>query len=140
MHDIGTLIDYYDHHKHSAYIVLSAGLPGYTHRELVLIALLCLYHRKGKPDLGAYASLMQADDLPRVRRLAALLRLAEYLDRSRVSAVARLTVETTGQAQARLTLHPRPQADAQVERWEAERNAELFEAAFGCELTMKVAA
>ena len=32
LHDIGMTIDYDDHHKHSRYLVLNAGLPGYTPR------------------------------------------------------------------------------------------------------------
>ena len=90
LHDIGTVVDYYDHHKHSDYIIMSAGLPGYTHRETVLIALLCLYHRKGTPTADQLSILSQPDDLQRVSRLASLLRLAEYLDRSRTQVVSRL--------------------------------------------------
>ena len=30
LHDIGTAVDYDDHHKHSRYLVLNAGLPGFT--------------------------------------------------------------------------------------------------------------
>ena len=28
LHDIGTAVDYDDHHKHSRYLILNAGLPG----------------------------------------------------------------------------------------------------------------
>ena len=44
--------DYNDHHKHSFYLVLNAGLPGFSHRELAMIALLVRAHRKGTPSLG----------------------------------------------------------------------------------------
>src|SRR4051812_1955630 len=30
LHDIGTAVDYDDHHKHSRYLILNAGLPGYS--------------------------------------------------------------------------------------------------------------
>ena len=42
LHDIGTAIDYDDHHRHSQYLILNAGLPGYSPRELVLIGLIAL--------------------------------------------------------------------------------------------------
>ena len=29
LHDIGTAVDYDDHHKHSRYLILNAGLPGF---------------------------------------------------------------------------------------------------------------
>ena len=52
LHDIGTAVDYDDHHKHSRYLVLNAGLPGYTTRETALIGQIVRYHRKGNPSLG----------------------------------------------------------------------------------------
>lgn len=131
LHDIGTVVDYYDHHKHSAYIILNSGLPGYTHREIVLIALLCQYHRKGNPSLEAYADVCERGDAVRLRRLAALLRLAEYLDRSRSQTVSGLTVKVVNRNRIHLRVQTRAKNAAQVEIWEAQRNADLFEDAFG---------
>lgn len=133
LHDIGTVVDYYDHHKHSAYIILSAGLPGYSHRETVLIAQLCLSHRKGRPNPGQYDRLLKAGDAKRISRLAALLRLAEYLDRSRAQAVTGLQV-TASDKRVRLQITAQSPVEARVEVWEAQRNAELFEEAFECKL------
>ena len=135
LHDIGTVVDYYDHHKHSAYIITSAGLPGFSHRETALIALLCQYHRKGSPDLEPYGRLFEKGDLDLVRRLAALLRLAEYLDRSRAQTVSLLKVTGNGK-RLRLRVKPRTRADARVEVWEAQRNAGLFEEAFRSRLAV----
>jgi exopolyphosphatase/guanosine-5'-triphosphate,3'-diphosphate pyrophosphatase len=134
LHDIGTVVDYYDHHKHSAYIVMSAGLPGYSHRETALIALLCLYHRKGAPTRDHLSILSEPDDLKRVSRLASLLRLAEYLDRSRSQVVSGLRLRHDGRQNVRLLARVRPKADARVEIWEAQRNAGLFEDAFNYKL------
>ncbi len=138
LHDIGTVVDYYDHHKHSAYIILNAGLPGYSHRETVLIALLCLYHRKGKPSVEPYREVLEAGDDERVSRLSALLRLAEYLDRSRAQTVASLQVQAKGK-RVRLRVRARTRAEARVEVWEAQRNADLFEKAFNCQLEIEPA-
>jgi exopolyphosphatase / guanosine-5'-triphosphate,3'-diphosphate pyrophosphatase len=137
LHDIGTVVDYYDHHKHSDYIIMSAGLPGYSHRETALIALLCLYHRKGTPTVEQLTILSEPDDLRRVSRLASLLRLAEYLDRSRTQVVSRLRLRYDSGEKIRLWAHVRSGADAQVEIWEAQRNADLFEAAYDCKLEIK---
>ena len=67
LHDIGTAIDYEDHHRHSHYLILNAGLPGFGPRELVLIGLIARYHRKGQPDASELGSLARA----RRRRAAA---------------------------------------------------------------------
>ena len=49
LHDVGTAVDYDDHHKHSRYLILNAGLPGYSPRETALIGQAARYHRKGQP-------------------------------------------------------------------------------------------
>ena len=49
LHDIGVAVNYDDHHRHSHYLTLNAGLPGFTPRELILIGLIARYHRKGAP-------------------------------------------------------------------------------------------
>jgi exopolyphosphatase/guanosine-5'-triphosphate,3'-diphosphate pyrophosphatase len=133
LHDIGTVVDYYDHHKHSAYIIINAGLPGFSHRETALIAQMCLYHRKGTPDLKPYSRLFNKGDLQLVSRLAALLRLAEYLDRSRAQTIVRLKLMGNGK-RLRLRTTPRARADARVEIWEGQRNAGLLEEAFKVKL------
>ncbi len=62
LHDIGTAIDYDDHHRHSQYLILNAGLPGFTQRELVMVGLIARYHRKGDPDTSELGSLEEDGD------------------------------------------------------------------------------
>ncbi len=133
LNDIGSAVNYQDHHKHSAYLILSAGLPGYSHRETALIALLCVYHRKGKADLKTYQAVLEKGDPQRVRRLGAVLRLAEALDSSRTQDVAAVTVAARRDV-VRLTVKGRPGHDVRWEIGEAQRNADLFEDAFNCRL------
>ena len=82
LHDIGMAVDYDDHHKHSRYLILNAGLPGFRPREVALIAQMARYHRKGSPTLGELAPLMRKGDDELLARCSALLRLAEQLERS----------------------------------------------------------
>ncbi len=133
LHDIGMTVNYHDHHKHSAYLVLAAQMPGLTHREQVLLALLCQYHRKGDPKFGAFKKLMHPDDEPRLNRLAACLRLAEYLERSRSGRVRDLNVHIEkNNVIIELIAFDTPR----VELWEAAKQSELFKKAFGRELTI----
>ena len=90
LHDIGTAVDYDDHHKHSRYLILSAGLPGFTPRETGLIGQLARYHRKGSPGLGEFSALARAGDEALVARCSAVLRLAEQLERPRDQTVQAL--------------------------------------------------
>ena len=59
LHDIGMSVDYDDHHKHSRYLILNAGLPGYEPSEVALIAQAARYHRKGMPDAGLLGPVLR---------------------------------------------------------------------------------
>jgi exopolyphosphatase/guanosine-5'-triphosphate,3'-diphosphate pyrophosphatase len=130
LHDIGMAVDYDDHHKHSRYLVLNAGLPGFTQREVALIGQAVRYHRKGTPSLGPFEPLATKGDADRLNRMSALLRVAEDLERSRDQLVreAHASVED---GHIRLALVSESDSDAAVARWAAGREAQLFERAFG---------
>jgi len=132
LHDIGTAVDYDDHHKHSRYLILNAGMPGFSDRETGLIAQLARYHRKGTPSLGFLEPLMRDGDEELLMRGAALLRVAEQLERARDQAVQEARLEVTdGVASVRLTADE----DTTLARAMAERETDLFENAFGVRLT-----
>lgn len=120
LHDLGTVISYDDHHKHSQTLIINSGLPGFSPRETSLVALLTRYHRKGKPSVAGFGSLLQPQDKKLLLQLAAILRLAEFLERGRNAAVDDITAVWNATT-LRLTLI----ADhyPAVELWEAERNA-----------------
>ena len=132
LHDIGVAVDYDDHHKHSRYLILNAGLPGYSQRETALIGQMARYHRKGTPGLGEFASLARRGDEARVCRCSAILRLAEQLERARDRSVQGARMEVVdGHVDLRLEAGG---ADAPLARWAAEREKDLFERAFRREL------
>jgi exopolyphosphatase/guanosine-5'-triphosphate,3'-diphosphate pyrophosphatase len=133
LHDIGVSVDYDDHHKHSRYLILAAGLPGFSQRELALIAQTVRYHRKGAPELGELAPLCHASDQLLLTRLSALLRLAEHLDRGRAGAVVRARLREQGE---QLELELAVNGDPALARWGAERQSDLFRRAFGRPLTV----
>jgi exopolyphosphatase/guanosine-5'-triphosphate,3'-diphosphate pyrophosphatase len=133
LHDIGMSIDYDDHHKHSRYLILNGGLPGFTPVETAIIAQAARYHRKGMPSPGPMAPLFGDGDSERLDRCAALLRLAEDLERSRDQLVRDTEIsERDGEVQLRLIA----EGDPAVPRWAAGRERELFSRAFGRELAV----
>ena len=70
LHDIGIAVDYDDHHKHSRYLILNAGLPGFSPREVALIGQAARYHRKGNPGLGEFSSSRVEGDEALLDRIA----------------------------------------------------------------------
>jgi exopolyphosphatase/guanosine-5'-triphosphate,3'-diphosphate pyrophosphatase len=137
LHDVGTAVDYDDHHKHSRYLILNAGLPGYSPREVALIGQAARYHRKGRPALREFAPLGRRGDEALLGRISTALRLAEQLERPRDQTVrhARLTIDD-----GTVELMLEADADVTVSRWAAARQAELFRLAFGRDLEVRATA
>ena len=133
LHDIGVAVDYDDHHKHSRYLILNAGLPGYSPREAALIGQAARYHRKGTPGLGEFAPLARDGDAAMLDRISAVVRLGEQLERSRDQAVSAADVQVEN-GQVELRLHATE--DVTIARWAAERQGDLFRRAFGRDLAV----
>lgn len=128
LHDIGRIIDYRGHHKHSQTLVENNGLPGFNPREIALIGLLTRYHRKGDPSIDGYELLLDKDDQTLLTRLSAILRMAETLERGR-NANVNDVIATWDDEELRLTLIT--DSYPSVEIWQAESNAApLMAAAF----------
>lgn len=136
LHDSGVLIDYYRHHHHSAYLIENADLPGFTHREIALLALLVRWHRRGMPTLDPYKALCRKGDLGLVEKLAACLRLAEDLERSRSQVIR--DVQCFIDRQEIRILVETPQT-AEAELWAASRETTLWQSAFGRGLRLLIA-
>lgn len=128
LHDVGVMVDYHDHHKHGFYLVINAGLPGFSHRELALIALLVRAHRKSPPSYEWLRPLLHEGDDECFWRLATCLRLAEQLDRDRAQLVESVHVESRGKT---VTLTLLGQTEPSVSLRSASQEASLFERAFG---------
>jgi len=133
LHDIGMSIDYDDHHKHSRYLILNGALPGFAPVETAIIAQAARYHRKGMPTPGPMAALFGEGDAARLDRCAALLRLAEDLERSRDQLVHRTSLALSGdEVELRLIAD----GESAVPRWAAGRERELFARAFHRDLSV----
>ena len=133
LHDIGMSVDYDDHHKHSRYLILNGGLPGFSPTEVAIVAQAARYHRKGLPDPARWARCSTTDDRARLDRCAVLLRLAEDLERSRDQLV-RDTVLSARNGEVELRLLA--EGESAVPRWAAGRESELFARAFHRELAV----
>ena len=126
-------MNYDDHHRHSYYLTLNAGLPGFSPRELILIGLVARYHRKGEPDASDLGDVAQPGDDERLRLLCGMIRLAEQLERSRDQAITDVAVSARNGAVA-LDASTNPSLDATVPIWAARRNADLLAEALGREV------
>jgi exopolyphosphatase / guanosine-5'-triphosphate,3'-diphosphate pyrophosphatase len=132
LHDIGQHVSRKGHHRHAAYLVEHAQLRGFEPDEIQFLAALVRHHRRGEikssePRAGALDKAARE----RLRKLAALLRLADGLDRGRRAVVESIDVEI-GTDLVVLRLHAVD--DAELELWGVRRRRDLFEKVFGREL------
>lgn len=95
LHDIGFSLSEKGHHKHGEYLVRNAALPGFWPEEVDLLAQVVRYHRGKAPDPAKHEAFRALAPWHRevVRKLAAILRVADALDRRRRQAVHGLSAE-----------------------------------------------
>ncbi len=129
LHDIGHMVSHRGHHKHGEYLALNGDIPGLEGRDRAIVAALVRYHNRKSAPAGhhvAYSSVNNNDQRI-VRRLAAILRIAEALDHSHRQRVTNL--HATFQRGA-VGLQITANGDATEDLRDAIRSAELFEKEF----------
>jgi exopolyphosphatase / guanosine-5'-triphosphate,3'-diphosphate pyrophosphatase len=138
LHEAGCIIDYTRHHKHAYHLIRHAPLTGLSAHEIEIVALLARYHRGAAPKRRheGFGQLARRDRRA-VRRLAALLRIADGLDRAHAARVNGLTVAAQDAA---VVVTARGTGDLQAEAWGARRKLGLFRRAFGTRLRIDIVA
>jgi exopolyphosphatase/guanosine-5'-triphosphate,3'-diphosphate pyrophosphatase len=129
LHEVGTYVSPRAHHKHSEYLILNSEVFGLDRMDVTIVALVARYHRHSVPvlDHPGYASL-GTDDRIRVAKLAALLRVADALERTHAQRVSQIEFRRDN---GKLRLRLPGLADAAVERLAMATKADLFEQVFG---------
>lgn len=134
LHDIGNAVSYQRHHKHTAYLIQNADIPGLTDRERELVSLIARHHRRSAPERSQPGfEALSTGEFQLVRKLSMLLRLADAFDRSHRQSVHSLrTTRRQDAVQVRLTAR----APLDLEVWDAGREALLFRKTFGKRLEL----
>ena len=135
LHDIGHFVSSANHHKHSAYLLRATPFLGLSDEARSLIALIARYHRKSPPSLehAEFADISPSDRRV-VQQLAALLRIADGLDREHARRVRSIEVEVR---RGRVKLRMRGRGDMLLERWAVNRRRPLFEKIFKVQLVLR---
>jgi exopolyphosphatase / guanosine-5'-triphosphate,3'-diphosphate pyrophosphatase len=129
LHEVGTYVSPRAHHKHSEYIILNSEIFGLDRLDVTIVALVSRYHRHSGPrmDHPIYGALA-IDDRIRVSKLAAILRVADALERTHAQRVSQIGIRRDHD---KLRLHLDGLADAAVERLAMASKADLFQEVFG---------
>jgi exopolyphosphatase / guanosine-5'-triphosphate,3'-diphosphate pyrophosphatase len=127
LHDIGYHISYDKHNKHSYHLIEHAELLGMTPAEQIIVANVARYHRGAEPrkkhrNFGGLDRPVRQT----IKRLSAILRVADGFDRGHAAAVAEVKVRWMERALRLSAVPSRPAYNLRLELWGASRKSKLL--------------
>jgi exopolyphosphatase / guanosine-5'-triphosphate,3'-diphosphate pyrophosphatase len=138
LHDIGLFVSSRSHHKHSYYLISSSELFGLRKSELDIIANIARYHRRALPQRShlPYISL-DRDERMIVSKLAAILRVANALDKDHLQKAMDLKISREGD---QLVLTAQNITDLAMGRLALAARSDFFTEIFGKKVILREAA
>lgn len=136
LHDIGYHIAHSQHHRHGQYIIRNSELLGFNDTEIQIIANIARYHRKSHPK-KSHEQFMSLSEKNKeiVKKLAAILRIADSLDRSHLETVEGVKVNINANS-VELELFGKNE-NPEIELWSFDRRKGLFEETYGIPILVK---
>ncbi|MBI4970854.1 MAG: Ppx/GppA family phosphatase [Candidatus Omnitrophica bacterium] len=136
LHDIGMYISPQGHHKHSSYLIDAADIFGLRKSDKNIISNVVRYHRRTTPQTThvAYMSLTKSDRAI-VSKLAAILRVADAIDKSHTQKIRNFQLERSGDNF--ILWVPEEAGDISIERDGLSKKGDMFAENFGSTITLK---
>lgn len=96
LHDIGKSICHKDHNKKSRDIIIKSSNLPFSRKERRIIGLIARYHRGALPNRShKYYGKLDSESRYYIRKLAALLRFADGLDKNHKSSITDISCQIT---------------------------------------------
>lgn len=135
LHDVGSFINERKHHLHSFYLVSNSDFIGLGNNDIEIVANLVLYHRESIPTLADrnFAALNRRDRIT-VYKLAAILRVADALDRSHLQIIDDFDVEVKND---KVFLTSLTSGVYEYEKIALKQKGNLFDSVFGLEVVLQ---
>lgn len=135
LHEVGGFINNRGHHKHSMYIILNSDVFGLSRDDLTLVALISRYHRRALPSLNhpEFAALDPEQRIS-VSKLAAILRVADALDRTHLQQVRDPAVSL---AKDEIVITVENVEDLTLERMALKDKGRLLEEVYGLKVVLQ---
>lgn len=136
LHDIGDYVRYDGHHKHSYYLIQHSDIMGLSRDERAIVANVARYHRKSPPD-PSHPNFrdLDKDARAKVRSMAALLRIADALDREHQGKVKSVRAEIED-GKRRVQLHITGDEERELEEWTVRAKSDLLRDVLDLEVTI----
>ena len=138
LHDVGYHISHTNHHRHSFYIIRNSELLGFNENEINIIAHTARYHRKSHPKSGHQEfKALPSDTQAIIKKLAAILRIADSFDRTHRKLVSALDT-TIANNSVEIQLHCSSKVKPDIELWNLDRRKGLFEEVFNKKVKVRI--
>jgi exopolyphosphatase / guanosine-5'-triphosphate,3'-diphosphate pyrophosphatase len=129
LHDVGDFVRYEGHHKHTYYIIMHSDVMGLTPVEREIVANVARYHRKSAPSVEHdNFKALSREARGKVKALAAILRIADALDREHRTKVSDVFGRIDGDT---LVLGVQGGEDRALEEWTVTAKSGLLREALG---------
>lgn len=138
LHDVGKIINFYDHARHSAFMIAHAPLYGLTHREQMICGFIAGFHHGISRKIMRsyrYAMMATAEDWTMIRQLSTLLALAEASDLTYEQIVRNVEI-TIAENVAVMILETNPGATYNTADYEMQQLTKQFKKEFGASLLL----
>ncbi len=134
LHEVGMFVSPREHHKHSLYILLHTEIFGLSTSERELVALLARYHRRYNPEPNhPHFSDLSREERMIVFKLAALLRIADALDRSHTQRIKSIQLRPEA---GRLLIITPGIADTTIEQIAINSKCDIFREIYGYDILL----
>jgi len=135
VHEVGRFVSPMAHHKHGYYLIAHSEIFGLNRDEIELVAQVARYHRRSGPKTShvEYVTLPRESRIV-VNKLAAILRVADSLNRSRGRSPAGLRFERRGDE---LVIFVAGAPDLALERRAMAVKADLLEDIYGLRIRIE---
>ncbi len=136
LHDVGDYVSYGGHHKHSYYLIQHSDIMGLTPVERGIVANVARYHRKSPPD-PSHPNFrdLDKDSRMKVRSLAAILRIADALDREHLGKVKSVRAEIDAKGR-KMNLLLGGDDDRELEEWTVRAKSDLLRDVFDLDVVI----
>ena len=137
LHEIGMYVSNRSHHKHSMYLIANSDVFGLSREDIRTVALVARYHRRSPPRLSHQEFvLLDHETRMAVTKLAAILRVADCLDRAHAQRIRDFAVTQDGR---HMVLAVRNVDDVTMERLALEEKGGMFEEVYGKAVVLRTA-
>jgi exopolyphosphatase/guanosine-5'-triphosphate,3'-diphosphate pyrophosphatase len=134
LHEVGMFVSAREHHKHSMYLILNTELFGISTEDRTLVALLARYHRRYNPEHNhPYFGELSREERMVIFKLAAILRIADALDRSHSQRIKTIVLKPHGD---RLSIQTPGVEDTTVEQIAINSKCDLFREIYGYDVLL----